>query len=294
MGLLEILKAQGASDADIEAMKPLLANEKFTSAIESELSAKSEAEKRASEFEKASKDFEAKFAESSKYAQDMQEWYNSQAMPAMTALQKDAMKAREEAVRLQERLRAAKDYGLADIADPIDPIVIPEVKPEPVVKQDLPDLSKYATNDFLLQVAEKEGEAIAMAADISQEHRDLFGTRLNMTELRKKAVEQKKTLSEVWQSDYRVADRRAELAREAQAAEEKKKQDWIESIRREEREKVLSQIGNPQTRDPLPSKFPGFANKDTSTPAPWEKRDGLRANERVSKVLTTLAKSGVA
>ena len=42
--LIELLRANGASDADIEQMKPLLDNAKFATAIEKEVTAKAEFE----------------------------------------------------------------------------------------------------------------------------------------------------------------------------------------------------------------------------------------------------------
>jgi hypothetical protein len=297
MGLLDKLKASGASDADIEAMKPLLSNELFVKAVEEDLNAVSEAKEAARQAEIARKDYEEKYGAANKSLEDYNKWYKEQAEPAFEAIRKDAVTAREEAARYREKLKAAKDYGFADLtdADLEAPKATPPVQDTP--KVDLPDLSRYVTADaFAGQVKEfgdMYGRALAMATDIAEEHRDLFGTRINMSALREKAVAEGKSIDEMWRREYDVEGKRQEKARLAAEAEEKKKQEWIESIRKEEREKVLSNFGsNPQTRDPMPSKFPVFQNKDREA-TPWSK-SGDKSLDRVGKVMTTLAKTGIA
>ena len=288
MGLIETLKANGASDADLEALTPLLSNEVFVKTVEKDLNAVAEEREIARKAEIARKDAEEKYVKANSSLEEYNKWYKEQAEPAFEAIRKDAVSAREEASKYRERLKAAKDYGFADLSDP-EPEAKIEVKPEP--KVDLPDLTKYVTvDDFQNNVksfGDMYGRAVAMATDIAEEHRELFGSRINMTALREKAVAEGKSLDEMWNREFDVKGAREKKQLIAKEAEEKKHQEFIESIRKEEREKVISQMGNPATRDPMPSRYPAFQVKEKGD-MPW--KTGDRSVDRVGKVMTTLAK----
>lgn len=289
MGLIETLKANGASDADLEALTPLLSNEVFVKTVEKDLSAVAEEREKSRLAEIARKDAEEKYVKANSSLEEYNKWYKEQAEPAFEAIRKDAVSAREEASKYRERLKAAKDYGFSDLTDP-DPVTTPVTVADPV-KVDLPDLTKYVTvDDFQNNVksfGDMYGRAVAMATDIAEEHRELFGSRINMSALRDKAVAEGKSLDEMWNREYDVKGARDKRQVIAKEAEEKKHQEFIESIRKEEREKVISQMGNPATRDPMPSRYPVFQVKEKGD-LPW--KTGDRSVDRVGKVMTTLAK----
>src|SRR6266404_2516346 len=97
--LEDILKSKGLAEADIANMATLLTNPSFRSALE------------------ASYD-ELESERDTLKARDT-EWNNlrdTKYVPALTAAEEDARKARLEAAELRERVKIAKEYGYLDDA----------------------------------------------------------------------------------------------------------------------------------------------------------------------------------
>lgn len=304
--LLELLKKAGAKPEDIEAMRPMLENEQYNSAYTSELKSREDArvaaEAKAKEFETQSttyrtqaEEYDKKVKEAEVRVQSMQDWYEKDATPAYQAAMNDAIKAREQAAALEARLKAAEEYGfnVPKVDPPVAPIVAPVAAVVP--QADLPDLSKYATTDTLNTFYAQAGDAIEQAQDITSEHFQLFGFEkpLSFHDLRQKAMAEKKPIRDIWEKEFNVAGRKQEIEAASQAKVAAARQAEIDSAVKAERERVISEMGNPMTRDAMPSRNPtlAFSAKDRSGSSPWAGSSTIdRSNERAAKVLTTLAK----
>lgn len=307
MALIDILKAQGATDADLEMMKPLLSNAKFAGALEAEITAKAEWERKAaeasgklSEFESQRNQFEVQANDAKKRVQEYDDWYNNQVTPALTKVQQDAIHQAELRAGAEAKLAKAKELYGFDL--PIDtPTVVTGGNANPAppsqavapVKSDLPDMSKYVTSDDINRQADMVGQAIAQTQDLAYEHAQLFGNSkpINFTSLREKAVAEKRPIKEIWERELNVPARKLEIAA-SQEAERKAKWDAeLAAARQEGFEKALSQSVNPMTREPVTSRFAtSFTKRDTAAGKPWEASTG-REQDRITKVITTLARS---
>ena len=197
-------------------------------------------------------------------------------------------------------MKAQQDYGLAKVAEKAghEPVVQP-VEPKP---KDF-DSSKFVTAEAFDKTARSVGDSMIMLTDILEDHRELFGKRLpgGMSKLREnwqKSVADEHyrgSLRDYWEKEYKVADRR-----DAIAAKEKK--DYEDSIRKDERTKVQSEYGNPNTR-PLALSHNPFTNKTIKTDEsgkpivgaaqPWEKSKEQRATERLNKFTNKALQSSV-
>jgi hypothetical protein len=152
-----------------------------------------------------------------------------------------------------------------------------------------PSKHNLVTNDHISKLIESEGEAIAAMSDISEEHRELFGTRLNARELRREAISKGKTLETYWMEKFGVQARRDEVAA-------KSKKDYEDKLREEGRAEIRSQNLNPLTRTAMPSMFPQFTKKtgtDDKTALPWQGNQDERRNDRVNKVMQNLQQKGI-
>lgn len=311
--LLEILKANGATEADLEMMKPLLSNQKFSGAIESELTAKGEWERKAaessgklSEFESQRNQFEAQAEEAKKKVTQYDEWYNG-VLPTLQKVQQDTIAAAAEAASAKAQLSKAKEmYGFdlptdvptvvtGSTALPNSPVATAPTSPA-ATRSDLPDLSNYITADRFAQEANVVGSAIADVQDLAFEHIALFGYNkpINMAGLRQKAVAEKRPIREIWERELHVADRKGEIAAAAESERVKKYQEELAAARKEGYIEGASQSINPMTREPQNSRFGvAFTKRDSEGAKPWEAVSG-RAQDRLQKVVSTLAKQGAA
>ena len=215
-----------------------------------------------------------------------QKWYDEQAQPAFTRMQADLAKAQSDAAAERARLKSLQEQGLLAVAEATDPgSTQPKAGETPAF-----DPAKYnlVTQDTLLQVADREGDAIAIMADILQEHSELFpGQRITARELRKEAVAQKKSVEQVWLEKYNVPAKRAEKQAADKAAYEKK-------IADEAVAKYRSENLNPNTAAAAPSRNPftavvqrESANGGRAT-MPWDRNENDSANSRVNKALKNL------
>lgn len=308
--LLEILKAQGATDADLELMKPLLGNQKFAGAIEAEITAKAEWERKAGEASGKLTDFESQknvaevaAAAAAEKIKQYDEWYANQATPGIQKLQQENIREAERRAAAEARLAKAQEvYGftLAEENPTVitTPAVTPATPPAAVAapRQDLPDLSKYVTTDALSHTAEAAGQAIAQTQDLAWEHQQLFGHEkpINFSELRTKAIAEHKTFREIWERETNAPARRQELQAKRESDAQAKRDAEIAAARQEGYEKGMSQSINPMTREPQNSRFGvSFTKRDESAGKPWDAASS-RSQDRLQKVVSTLAKQGAA
>lgn len=277
----EIFKARGFSDAELDAM-PILQDPRFCKALEDEDEALQ------GRITKMQTDLDA-----------TTEWYNNTALPAIEKARKDAVAAQAERARLEAQLKAETEYGLRRVAgqDGGDGGAggggngdggrggngnggNGSGDPDP----------RYVDRDTFQTVTDQFGSAIAMATDIAEDHRDLFGKRLpgGVQTLRneyKEAVTKKRfqgTLRDYWENKYNVEQRRTEVAN-------KEREDHERKIAEEAVAKYKETQGNPFTRAPEASRNPftrkGIApSQGADGKQPWEVgNQAQRSTARVMK-----------
>jgi hypothetical protein len=264
----EFLKANGATDDEIKVLVTP-ASEKAYNALQTQAT---EAITRATK------------AESDKAAYD--KWYKEVAEPTAAKALSERDQALADAAAERARLKKLQDLGLVAIAEQMGEKL--DDKEKPPVITGTPDMSKYVDRDTLLAVAAQEGDAIATAQDIAFEHQRLLPDKpLNFRELRKRALDNKRSVYDQLQSDFNVP-----TIREQKAAAEKT---VYETKLREEgasAERAKLQTANPNLVTPVASTSPftGRAPSSQSADAqPWNKseaeRESTRLQKGISKVL---------
>jgi hypothetical protein len=252
----EYLRSLGASDADIAVLDTPIAQKAFT-----QLQADRDAAKASQDAYKATAD----------------KWYQEEVIPQFTSMQQETALAKAKAAQALELIKSASDAGMIELAKKagFDKEIEGLSKPKEPTMDD-----KFVTRELLLQVAEKEGDAIAIAQDIAYEHSRLFPDKsLNFQELRREAVSRKLPVMQIWEEKYGV--------RAAREARDKATTEAREKALREEgaaaaRAEFASKYGNPDTR-PLTSSHNPFVNRpaEKKEKQPWEVADNERSDVRV-------------
>jgi hypothetical protein len=270
---IEHLRANGASEDDIKA---LTEGSFAATAIKSFDVAQTRIAAETAAAVKAKADAVA-------YQEKADKWWNEQAIPEYQKMERESTLAKANEARIVAAIKASQDEGLKAIAKemgyPVDgTTALPDKKTVP----DGFEASKYVTTETLLQVAEREGDAIAIASDIAFEHRQLFPDKpLNFREMRKAAVAAKKPVEQYWMETFGVT-----AAREAAATARQKAHDdaLIAQGAAAEREKLVSQYGNPDARPLQPSTSPFAVRKETGRDKqPWEAGESNLERDRVTR-----------
>jgi hypothetical protein len=142
-----------------------------------------------------------------------------------------------------------------------------------------------------MAVAEREGDAIAIAQDIAYEHRQLFPDKpLNFRELRREAVSRKMPVESLWMERYSV-----QAARDTKAAADKATEKAKIETDAVTKYKSENPQTNPMLQQPRISSTPFITPPSASTEKqPWLKSDAEKDNARLNKVLTSLQSQGLA
>jgi hypothetical protein len=218
-------------------LAPILANKKVTEKIDAELAgAQSEISRR---FDEAAKVKDA----NDKYATELATW-KTNAEKNVAALETNFRKANETNVQFKARLEALVRTGALDEDEVKDILAAEPNKADPPKNDPAPrdDDGRFISREAYTKDATNFVRLPAQVNDLAAKHIALFGKPIdNMDSLVVKAIEQKKPLSEIWSQEYKVADRERELA----TAREKEHDD---QVRRDERQKVLSEVSNPTSR----------------------------------------------
>ncbi len=275
--LEDILKAQGFTDADLQAAQTLLGDERFRGAVESYTSG---LETKLGEFR----------TENDKWA----EWAETTHKPQLESLQREKLDLVARTGSLEARLKA------------LDPSYSGQPVPGAATPNPEQQQSQYLTReDFQRQVSEyaaAQGTAIAMANDLAMEYRRLTGSDMldyqttdsdgrplsGMSALLYEARRDKKPLPDYIASKFDFAGKRAQAAAaQKQAAEE--------AIRKDERSRVLAEMGNPNTRPGMPSVNPFIPQRSQGEAGkmPWETSPAERRSARLARAFESNARSMV-
>lgn len=272
MKLEDALKANGYTDADLTALRPMLEDAKFRGALEAQFGAvESERDKFRTESEGWSK------------------WYQDTAAPTVEKALKAEQDARAEAAGHAARLKALQEQGLIKLAgDDVDPAKVTPAAAGGMTTDELRKLG-VVTQDDVMKFAEAEGEAIALAHDISAEYSELYGGKSllaytgadgqtrGLRALRREAQASKRPLYDYVADKFKFGEKRAERA----AADLKTRED---AIRADQRSKDIAELANPAARPPSASSFAFMPRPRADAKQPWD-NPGDGSNERVNRVL---------
>ncbi len=281
MNFEEYLKENGATEEEIKT----LAGSK---------AARSSYEKMTQRLESAERE-RAQAAEAAQKANEQvtayDKWFQEKAIPERQQIENDLIAARAEAAKNAAIIKAAQERGLIEVgaAQGADVADATKRAAEAAAAAGL-DPNKYFTREEILQIAQQEGEAIAMAQDIAAEHAVLFPNKpLSFRELRKEAMANRQSIEQFWMNRYGVQAAREARAKAAQEAEQAK---WKAEGAKEKETELVSRYGNPETRPLVPSTSP-FAKRPERgrDKQPWEAgdRSDQRVMEATKKVVSQLS-----
>jgi hypothetical protein len=267
MTYAEYLKSQGASEDEVKILATPVAEKAYTS-MQASLAAE---RSRADAAENGKKTYA--------------EWYEKQAVPYVQKLEREIVVSKAEEGRARAALMTLQERGLVDVAKDLGYKLEnqPGAGQPPANQPPAFDASKYVTTDVLQQVAAREGDAIAAAQDIAIEHAYLFGNdatkKLNFREMRQAAIQQGKSVEQVWMDRFGVEGARAARATADKESYEKRlREEGAAAVRQE----FADRMGNPDARPLLPSRSPLAPRADTGREKqPWEMGD--RQNDRVQR-----------
>ncbi len=282
MKLEDILKAQGWTDADIAALAPMLADQRFRTSMEQSYGALATERDQLKE-------------KDGKWQQQLDnEW-----QPRVTKVEQEAIEARRQLAMAQEELKIAKDYGYLP-AEAEAKVAAAKAKLEESNNGLNP--KDYVSMADAQRMLEAEGRAIAMAADINNEYSRLTGNSLydyeteidgrmmrGLSALREEAKQKRMNLDQYVGQKFDFQGKRAAMKAKAQ-------QDRDDQIRKEAadqtRKELAEQYGNPLMRTAVPSRHAEFIPKPANGKQPWEEnKQQLKAN-RIERAMK--AQMGVA
>jgi hypothetical protein len=247
----EILKAKGFTDEDLKVLTPTMREtlEQHYSALETERDT----------LRSVNDEWKTKL--------------DTEYQPAITKAEKVAADARLEAAKLREQVAIAKDFGyLTDENTPQNPTNPNSPNPNPSPAPFDPKQYNLLTASDAAVFAQAQGKAMAVYVDIAAEHQRLFGKPVEdfsviydefLASLKRNP---QATMRGTWESKYKVADRRAEITKQEQAAHD-------EAVQKEAVAKYISEHGgNPNLQMRTPSNQPFIPAKPAATNGlPWER-----------------------
>lgn len=279
MTLAEYLKSQGLTDEEVKVMDTPVMRKLHDEREAATTLAASETKKR------------------NEYEGKVQVWYDAN-VAKMDKKDKEVITARAEAAKLKGAFKAAKDTGMDGLAELAKEMGIDVDDPAPAARAAAaaaapPDASQFYTKSEVDKAAMDARGYAEMTADITNEHRRLFGETPSFRQLRTEANAAGLGLEAFWQQKYKIAEKRQEVANNEVRAREDK-------IREEEREKVRSEYTargvNPDLANPGVSNNPlrpltreGVRGEGKQ---PWEYGD--QSGERVKRALNAWTKSPAA
>ncbi len=281
--LEDILKADGWTDADIAAQATLLNDPKFRGSVEKSYGIVEDENKRFKD-------------ENDRWAN----WHETEGKPLVALYEKERADAIAEAASLRARLDLAEKDGFAPRREEPKPAAA-AATPAPGEAWD-PKKHNVPTWDDVRKLADAEGQAIAMVQDLTMEYQYLTGKNLldysyttqdgrqlrGMTALRAESMANKAPdIRQFAETKFGFQAQRDRIAGEQKAKAE-------EAIREDERQKVISKYGNPNTRPLMPSNDPYIPRvQGEGAKQPWEVSAQERTRARIDRAVQTQLKGAV-
>lgn len=232
------------SDEERRTLEPVLAKEPVQKKLREQVLMRSDYSKHMDALTKEKQELEAqlqaKLKEADEYAQGLASWKGT--------ADKTLEERNQELAKLQSELQATKE-AMSKISTEygIDPsqYVQPSQPAVPVKAFDESILGNFVkTDDFQKAVSEtmQFPNIAAELMDIANEHYELYGKRLPSTrKLVEEAIQAKKSIRDTWAQEFKVEERRAELAKKAHDEE-------LDRVRQETEARVRSELKIPAQR----------------------------------------------
>ena len=192
-------------------------------------------------------------------------------------IQAELQQARAEAARIA---KVAQSYGLdeSDLGTSVAPYTTPPGTPSEGggSRPDLQNLAQeFLTRTDFDQLGYQYTMLPAELNDIVAEHQELFEGKnpRGMRQIFEKAVAEKRPLRDVWEEEFKVADRRAELEAKAREAE---------VTRRVEEQLTAWRTEHPEVRLPRPGARASVLEDKSLTAIPDAATDNLAADQNSS------------
>lgn len=287
MNWKDLLRAQGYTDAEITKMETEFGGDKMAKAFAAPLAAQQAAE--------------TALATAKTEHEEFEKFYNDDVLPKVSTVYQDAINWRTRATALEERLKAAKDYGFLSeptaiagavpgmpagtpIAAPVNPV--PGSPAAPGAPTPAAMDPRYVSVDTFKQGVDSIPDMLGRLTKMSNEHFSLFGSPLlDVDTLITEAKSQKKNVLDVWQTKYKVQERRDEIKRKVQ--EDHDRQVGEEAVR-----KYASDHGQPFTAPGRPSVASHFTPTSSDEARhPW-KGAADRKRDRAQKLMQEFTSGG--
>ena len=238
------LKDLELSDDERKVLEPVLAKEAVSKKVGESFLRQSDYSRRMNELADLKKQQEVqlqqKLTELDAHEKGLVEWKGT--------ADKTLAQREKEVERLNRELESTKnamtkiqtEYGIdvSSYATPTNNPVQPKTFDDSV-------LGGYVKRDDFQKAVEDAQKFPWVAAelmDLASEHQEVFGKRLpKARELVERAIKEKKSLRDVWATEYKVEDKRAEIAKKAH-------DDEIERVRQETEARVRSELKIPAQR----------------------------------------------
>jgi hypothetical protein len=218
-------------------------------------------------------------------------WHEEHGKPTLALYEKDMIEAKAEAAALKARLAEAEKNGFAPAS--VVSATSATNAPPGATDPNAWDARKHnvPTWDDVKKLADAEGQAIAMAADLAEEYRQLTGKSIydysyktpdgrelrGMTAIRTEAqYNRQPNMFEYANKKFNFEGLRNQAAEAARLKHE-------EAIRADERAKVSSQYGDPNTRPLMPSKDPFIPAPRQQGVQPWDVPETDRRKARLDR-----------
>lgn len=277
--LEDALLASGLTAEDLTAMAPMLSNQKYRTALQAQID---NADTLTEQNRKLNGDLDT-----------YTKWWETEIVPDHTKTLKALEDSRADVAAANARVKFLQERGMQMQGNQQSPEMMAEAdrlaREASEAVRNTQNQPKFVDAETFQRAFESTGEAIAAAADLAEEHRDLYGSRLNMSELRKSALTNKRSIRQQWETQYNVPAKRAEVAAKAQA-------DHDEKIRTEVRQQMAMEGGNssnPNLRLGSTSSNPFTVKKqEENGKQPWEVPPAVLRQKRVEEAFSSAVKRG--
>lgn len=207
-----------------------------------------------------------------KFQTDLGAW-KADSQPIYEKALRDKEAAENKVHKALARLKTtAAQYGMDEneLLKDLDTMETPHIPAQAAQPQI--DTSKFITRESLAQTARDAALLEGIMGDLADEHRELFGTRLNRAELVREAIASGKTVEQQWADKFKVSDKRSELSN---AAIEKRIADAVAAKDAELRSTLPNAMlprdvdrNNPMTSHKIFSNAKVMSGGHEETPAP--------------------------
>jgi hypothetical protein len=287
---IEYLKSIGHTDAEIATMTTAFGGaERLAKAFETPIRQMEEAQTARTA------------AENSRT--EMETWYQNEIIPKISTVYQDAINTRTRNAALEERLKAAKEYGFLSDNQPVSAGTVPGVPAgQPVPGSPGPSGfpsstagpgapppldSRYVSSEVFVREVNGVPAMLGRLTKMSNEHFSLFGSPLlDVDTLIDEAQKQKKNVVQIWEAKYKVPEKRLEIQTRIQ-------QDHDRQVGEEAVRKYASEHGQPflsPGRTSVATQFTRQSSDDARHP--W-KGAADRQRDRRNKLLTEFQKGSL-